>query len=611
MSKLGRNSDCPCGSGKKYKRCCLSKAVRSATKVNEISDEFVKKALNLVLQHDKKFIDQGVNILEKLKLKSNIPPTMRANIILGLSTGYRHQGLPNKSLKILEELESCGKDLKSDFGLLMNQAASLFNLQHLESACSLHDYILEKYFNTEEQRSIDEKWLGMYLIEAGRAYSANDDKDKALACWKKSIEILENYDEVEHLSRAKANIAFYNLFNAKPDSLEDIVSEIEDNSREKADIGDVQGLANNYCNLGIFFWNQGKYERAIAYLNKDLYLSKVTGNKVDVITSLGNLAAYYILLKQFKKAKDYLWQAEQLCNEIDSEHHLDLLNQRKKMLRDEAKTCGISKTQINQKAICLCNSEELYINCCGKADFEPVSIPSKFGGLSEEFKHYKNGESSLDHLFRDTDTTKKRMAWMRYEQHDGWGSHHEIPDMTNIHLMSAKNLCESASENQLPNVLSAIILSVCSLEAFLNQISFFLYSYKEHHPDIMVPELLSEKGPTEYQRKTSMESKLYELSKCLIKDDWLEKADSWHELRDLIYIRNELVHFKASGYEQVIPPPPKKHKVYDKIPKHIEIKNEPHSWPFRVLSKPLAEWGVLTVESFILEFKSAYAMKGC
>ncbi|MBW2430077.1 MAG: SEC-C domain-containing protein, partial [Deltaproteobacteria bacterium] len=27
MAKIGRNEPCPCGSGKKYKRCCLTKGV--------------------------------------------------------------------------------------------------------------------------------------------------------------------------------------------------------------------------------------------------------------------------------------------------------------------------------------------------------------------------------------------------------------------------------------------------------------------------------------------------------------------------------------------------------------------------------------------------------
>lgn len=400
---------------------------------------------------------------------------------------------------------------------------------------------------------------------------------------------------------------YLHLFNAEDGAFENAVAEVEENSRNKSEIGDIQGLANNYYNLGLFFWSKNNYERSIAYLNKDLYLSKVTGNKIDIITSLMSLSLYYIYLKQFKKSKDYLWKAEVLSKQVESKYHLDQTNSLKELLRRAARECGLTKAPMNEKAMCLCDSKKLYINCCGKADFEPVFIPSKFGGISEEFKHYKDGSSALEHLFRETETTKIRVAWMRYEQHNGWGSHHEIPDMANIHLMSAKRLCKIKSENDIPNVLSSIILSICSLEAFLNQISFFLYSYKEHHPELVIPKSLLEHGLIEYQRKTSMETKLYELSDCLIHKDWLIKSRNWHELKDLIYIRNELVHFKASGYEQVSPAPEKKHKIYDKIPSDVSISNEPHSWPFRVLNISFAEWSVSTVESFISEFKFAYS----
>lgn len=35
MSKTGRNSPCPCGSGRKYKRCCLASDQRAATERRE------------------------------------------------------------------------------------------------------------------------------------------------------------------------------------------------------------------------------------------------------------------------------------------------------------------------------------------------------------------------------------------------------------------------------------------------------------------------------------------------------------------------------------------------------------------------------------------------
>ncbi|WP_219910296.1 tetratricopeptide repeat protein [Vibrio splendidus] len=611
MSKLGRNAICPCGSGKKYKKCCLTKSVPRAKKIAKMDDKSTfEQAISLVLQHEKKLINQGVQSLELLLQKKTISEELRANIITGLSTGYRHQGLPQKSLEILEQLENCSISKAHEFSILTSQATTLFTLQYIESACSIHDYILVNFFDTDEERNKDEKGFGMYLIEAGRAFSSNDEREKALACWSKSVEILEKHDELEHLNRARANIAFDKLRHAEIAQSDELVSEIEDISKSKLDDGDIQGLANNYCNLGIYFWTKGRYERAIAYLNKDLYLSRITGNKIDIITSLGNLAAYYVELKQFKKAKEFLWQVEQLCNEVNSEYHFEQLKFRKEQFRISAKECGTSGIAMNEKAICLCDENKLYIDCCGKSDFEPVYLPNKFGGTNEEFKQYKDGENSLKHALRDSDETKKRVAWMRYEQHDGWGSHHEIPDMTNIHLMSARTLCQTITrDTSLPNVLSAVILSVCSLEAFLNQVSFFLHSYKEQHPELEIPPLLAEDGPIAYQRKTSMDSKLNELSSCLIGKDWLENSHYWKEIKDLIYIRNELVHFKSSGYEQVIPKPQQRHKIYDKVPNHITIADEPHSWPFKLLNLDLAEWSISTIECFISEFKSDYSTK--
>jgi hypothetical protein len=41
MAKIGRNEPCPCGSGKKYKQCCLAKdeAARSAPSVAAQADD--------------------------------------------------------------------------------------------------------------------------------------------------------------------------------------------------------------------------------------------------------------------------------------------------------------------------------------------------------------------------------------------------------------------------------------------------------------------------------------------------------------------------------------------------------------------------------------------
>jgi hypothetical protein len=44
--KPGRNDPCPCGSGKKYKHCCLAAEVQSAASVREITWRRIRRALD-------------------------------------------------------------------------------------------------------------------------------------------------------------------------------------------------------------------------------------------------------------------------------------------------------------------------------------------------------------------------------------------------------------------------------------------------------------------------------------------------------------------------------------------------------------------------------------
>jgi len=44
MSKIGRNDPCPCGSGKKYKKCCINNYVNEPIdKEYSYSDDFIKR----------------------------------------------------------------------------------------------------------------------------------------------------------------------------------------------------------------------------------------------------------------------------------------------------------------------------------------------------------------------------------------------------------------------------------------------------------------------------------------------------------------------------------------------------------------------------------------
>ena len=69
MSKIGRNDPCPCGSGKKYKKCCLGKYRQTDNDLyNHLKDEiqllvFLSKSYDEGLEHVAKILANRIGIL--------------------------------------------------------------------------------------------------------------------------------------------------------------------------------------------------------------------------------------------------------------------------------------------------------------------------------------------------------------------------------------------------------------------------------------------------------------------------------------------------------------------------------------------------------------------
>src|SRR6266571_1107214 len=61
--KLGRNSPCPCGSGRKFKHCCLSQLSASHGQKNPVLDGAIEEALLSIVGHDPKAIENGIEWL--------------------------------------------------------------------------------------------------------------------------------------------------------------------------------------------------------------------------------------------------------------------------------------------------------------------------------------------------------------------------------------------------------------------------------------------------------------------------------------------------------------------------------------------------------------------
>jgi uncharacterized protein len=131
MATIGRNDPCPCGSGKKYKKCCMVK----------------ETAIDLTeFRHNK------------------IEESLRGDI-LKFSTGVRFKD------EILEAFKKCHGD-KVDTSLLLNQDP-LQNIRFL-------DWFINSYVHSKENKRI----IDMFADLRGR--NLDEDHQKLLEEWKAS-----------------------------------------------------------------------------------------------------------------------------------------------------------------------------------------------------------------------------------------------------------------------------------------------------------------------------------------------------------------------------------------------------------------------------------------
>lgn len=583
---------------------------------NDPLDQEIHKAGMLSLKHNEKAILDAIDKLKDLLKRPNLSLTQKQNIQLNLAQSYQRRGQHHKAIDILNSIEG-EMNTKQDqiWGAMIKSvgAISYRELGFYKESSELFEEILNEF----DQLETDSRTRAFICLEAGKSFRAIGNNIRAKECWMQALEFFENdKDEPEHCARAKANLGFMLLDDPDETKQEEGVRIVEESSDIKRIIGDIEGLANNHCNLGLYYWRKKRFERAIAYTRKDLYLSRKVGNLRAIAATLGNLAAIYSDLKQLSPVRKLLREAKDIGEKLNDQRLIAIADHGLRSVNEIGKEAGKRKEKIGLTADCGCGSGKEYQECCGRADFEPVDIPAQFGGISEDLediftkiKDVGREPSRLDFILRKTDQAERRFAWSRIEMSNGWLKMRELPDMANHYLISAAILADEAKSepDSITKPLSCVTLSVCALEAFINQVAFFLnevQTFPEAKLHVIPPEI---KGDVlEFQRHTELTQKWEILGRALCRYSWPPQASLWTDFKNLIYIRNELVHFKAAEYEQVVPPLKKPHDIIQRLPKTVETRDIPHSWPARVLTPSFADWCVNVAKFMIQYFRESY-----
>ncbi|MGC9986495.1 MAG: ATP-binding protein [Polyangia bacterium] len=156
--------------------------------------------------------------------------------------------------------------------------------------------------------------------------------------------------------------------------------------------------------------------------------------------------------------------------------------------------------------------------------------------------------------------------------------------------------------------LASAVMAVSATEAFINQVAYFVGEHNRLSSEKIEGLAALDTDIGEFERKTELTEKWRMLGSALSGGEWPDPA-LWQEFRQLVRIRNELVHFKTVDYEQVVPPPKSPHEMLRGLPSAVELRDTPHSWPYRLLTPSLARWSVSVSERMIQSLRLAYGAR--
>jgi uncharacterized protein YchJ len=606
MAKQGRNAPCTCGSGKKYKHCCLNKYVGPQEK--SIS-ALIHEAGMQSLEQTRDVRDGAELTLERLLIDPRATDDDRLNAsftLIGLAQRRGdHHGALNK-LDALDVHEASDAYLQ----VLNLRAKSLTQLGFYSEAAATTDILLER------SKATDSTVSGWWELEAGRTYHLAGRAEDAIRVTKSAIAFFRKAkNELEHLTRAESNLAIFMLNATTEDEIAQAEQELEAKCDLKLAIGDSEGASTNFSQLSMHHFKRGRFEKAIAYGRRDLKLSRLVGDDRATASTLGNMASIYIRLLQLSQARKFNREAAEIGARLNNPDILEKSEGISRQIEEAGRYAGAHSIAVGGHAVCACGSGKRYVDCCGRADHEPVSLRMPVGGFSEDLNDVKAALKTaglqpltLDFAMRDTDESRRRISWSEMHGHDGWFEIFELPDMANIHLNAAETLARAALEHEdaINEPIACVMLAVSALEAFINSTIYFASEAVKERSIVLPPELLADAFL--YQRRTELSQKWDALGNALC-GTWPPPAPQWDNFKKLIQLRNELVHYKAEGFTRVVPIEEHPPEPLRDLPSEVVLREIPTSWPVRLLTPTFAQWSVTVAKGLMRHFRAHYGLR--
>jgi hypothetical protein len=191
MDKVGRNDPCPCGSGKKYKKCCLGKSFTQIGKEESIRQSLVQELLKLFMHsfYAERFKEVAAFFWNDSNPKEFLKGDSLESGEINFWEWVVHDwvdGVRGKSLidLYLENKRSLPVDERRILTMLKNSVLSLYEVQEVypEKGLSLKDLIRGGQYDVKEKAATESlaKWDivatrllqvdGLYTM-SGAAYS--------------------------------------------------------------------------------------------------------------------------------------------------------------------------------------------------------------------------------------------------------------------------------------------------------------------------------------------------------------------------------------------------------------------------------------------------------